>query len=513
MHHVKAARTLSVCVLLAICGCKTLPPRPPTPEVRALSPATAGALAEAAAALTSMVPAGHSGFLLLDRNDEALKWRLALIDSATTSIDAQYFIWDSDAAARLLFDRLLRAADRGVRVRLLVDDLPFAKKDRDIAAISMHPHFDVAIFNPIGARRGPIRVTMHFLFNLRELNRRMHNKLLIVDNRAAIFGGRNIGNAYFGLSKKYNFLDLDVIVMGPVVEEASEAFDEYWNADLSYPGIAMSRRARPEDIPRIRENTEKFLVRHRDLLVSYPVERTLRGTAIRGLPYLMETGEAHIIQDEPVRFGEENLRLVDMLASIASPTDKEFLIGTPYLIPDQRFLDAVKDAALRGIKVRIITNSLGSNNHTPVHSHYKKYRRRLLDAGAELYEFRHDPSSAVRSSSDVHPVRAKFTSLHMKVLVSDDRRCFIGSLNQDPRAVTINTENGLYIKSPQLSKRVADDLRLIMSGENAWHAYLDDRGRLRWKSASGTVIRQPARHFGQRIADFFFRLMPIEKHL
>jgi putative cardiolipin synthase len=165
--------------------------------------------------------------MLLIRNDDTLNWRLALIDHAVSSIDAQYFIWEDNETARLLLDRLIKAADRGVRIRLLVDDLPLVAKDRDIAALSNHPYFDIKIFNPGSVRDSTLGAIGEFLLYFRELNRRMHNKLFVVDNQMAIIGGRNIGNPYFGLSKKYNFRDLDVLVAGAVVEELSEAFDEY----------------------------------------------------------------------------------------------------------------------------------------------------------------------------------------------------------------------------------------------------------------------------------------------
>lgn len=194
---------------------------------------------------------------------------LTLNDHATVSIDAQYFIWQADAVGRLLFDRLLKAADRGVRVRLLVDDLIFTPKDRNIAAICQHPNFDIKIFNPGRVRDSTLGAIGEFLLYFKELNRRMHNKLFVVDNRLAIVGGRNIGNEYFGLSKKYNFRDLDVLVIGPVVEEISRSFDVYWNVKLSYPGSAMSSEATIEELQTLREEHEESLSNERDVLASY----------------------------------------------------------------------------------------------------------------------------------------------------------------------------------------------------------------------------------------------------
>ena len=506
---------LAAVTALAFCGCAMLPSPPHTPEVYSLPPAVSGMLAEVSQQISHAHGPEQSGFLLLRRNDEALKWRLALIEHAVSSIDAQYFIWENDEVGRLLFDRLLKAADRGVRVRLLVDDLLFATNDRVIAAICMHPNFDIKIFNPGRVRDSRLGGLGEFLLYFRELNRRMHNKLFVVDNRLAIVGGRNIGNSYFGLSKKYNFRDLDVLVAGPVVEETSHAFDEYWNEEISYPGSAMSGKATIEDLQLIREATTKYLTKQREILVSYPIQPVQWKQALRQLPSLMEVGEAHFLQDVPISFDGEEHRLSDMLGELVEPNHKELTIVTPYLIPVRggSFLANLTRLSSEGVKIKIITGSMGANNHTAAHSHYKKYRRRILATGAELYEFRHDPSPDIRAISDVPPIHAKFISLHIKVLVGDRKRCFVGSLNLDPRALKINTENGLYIQSPGLSKQLAEHFDALMAPENAWRVYLNEKNKLRWESSLGTVSRQPARSFGQRIADFFFRLLPIESQL
>jgi putative cardiolipin synthase len=226
----------------------------------------------------------------------------------------------------------------------------------------------------------------------------------------------------------------------------------------------------------------------------------------------MHAGEAHFIQDEPVTYGGEEYRLQDMLRYLSEPSHEELIMVTPYLIPGG-LLERMNELAAEGVQIKIITGSMGANNHTAAHSHYKKYRRRVLATGAELYEFRHDPSPAIRDISDVPPVHSDFISLHVKALVGDRKRCFVGSVNLDPRALEINTENGLYIESPGLCGQLAEQFDAMMSPENAWHVYLNENNQLRWESSSETVSIQPARSFGQRIADFFFRLMPIESQL
>ena len=202
-----------------------------------------------------------------------------------------------------------------------------------------------------------------------------------------------------------------------------------------------------------------------------------------------------------------------MLDYLAEPSHEELVMVSPYLIPVKGFLEGLKRLEDEGVNVKMLTGSMGANNHTIAHSHYKKYRRRILNAGSELFEFRHDPSAVMLEKSDVPPVQSKFVCLHVKAFVGDRRRCFIGSLNLDPRAIKLNTENGLYIESPLLAMELAREFELMMAPENAWRVFLNEEDKLRWESSAGTVSSQPARSFGQRISDFFFRLVPIEKQL
>jgi putative cardiolipin synthase len=341
----------------------------------------------------------------------------------------------------------------------------------------------------------------------------MHNKLFIADNHIAIVGGRNIGNEYFGLSKKYNFRDLDVLLVGPVLPELSNAFDDYWNADISYPGGAMSDKASIEEIELIRRNDELYLSEQSYVLSSYPLIPKDWSEEFRQLLDELIPGKAYFIQDVPVQTGEDEYRVFDMLDYIAKPDQQELIIVSPYFIPTEKLLNKLDEILSTGLKVSIITASMGANNHTAAHSHYKKYRRRLLESGVLLYEMKHDLPAKTRMISDVPPVQADFTCLHVKAMVADRKRCFVGSLNLDPRAIEINTENGVYIESPDLCEQLADQFDALMSPENAWRVFLNEDNQMRWESSSGTVSMQPARHFWQRISDFFFRLLPIESQI
>jgi putative cardiolipin synthase len=500
---------------LILGGCATLKVPPSVEDVYSMAPAAKGDLAQAAGQFGEKYTQGESGFLIISRNKEAFEWRLALIDEAVQSIDAQYFIWQKDETGTLLFDRLLKAADRGVRVRLLVDDMVFAGKDRNIAAIARHPNFDIKIFNPGNVRNSLFGLTAasDFLLNFKQLNRRMHNKLMVVDNQFAIVGGRNIGNAYFGLSKKYNFRDLGLLVTGPVLLELSAAFDLYWNIDLAYPAGALSDEATLEDLEPIRREVETYLSERKKILASYPLEPIDWQDRFSHLADKLSPGKAYFLQDKPVRIGEEEYRLWDMLDHIAGPTKHEITIVTPYFIPTKDFGKNLTEINNKDVKISLVTASMGANNHTAAHSHYKKYRRDILATGAELFEVKHDLPADMKEISDVPPVQSKFISLHIKALVADRVRCFVGSLNMDPRALVLNTENGLYIESPELCGDLADQFDTLMDPDIAWHVYVDADNYLQWESSTGTVSVQPARSFGQRIADFFFRLLPLESQL
>ena len=279
------------------------------------------------------------------------------------------------------------------------------------------------------------------------------------------------------------------------------------------PSWALSKRGTTEDVDELRANIMTTLQEAGEKISSYPIAPKDWSSELHHLPGQMKYGTANFLQDDPGDVDDDLPRLLELIFDEVNPSEEEVRIVSPYFIPGDEFLKEVKHLVDQGIKVKFLTGSLGSNNHTVAHSHYKKYRRRILETGAELYEFRHDPSSEIRDASNVTPVVAQFISLHAKTIVGDRDRCFIGSLNLDPRSVVINTENGMIIDSPDLADELATFIDQLMSPENSWQVYLDEKNRMRWKSSEGVVSRQPARKFSQRIADFIFRLIPIESQL
>ena len=322
---------------------------------------------------------GNSEFFKLFRNDDAMRWRLLLADMAEETLDMQYFIWKGDASGELLLDRVIKAADRGVRVRILVDDIYLIGADRTVAALSQHPQIEMRLFNPAKGRTGSIVLRgLELLGNIEQLNHRMHNKLIVADNRFAIVGGRNIGNEYFGLNPKHNFTDFDVLAVGPVAKKVSASFDIYWNNQWAYPGEALLQNYKNRDLlPELRAELQEQLVKNEKLLVEFQQQNEEWNRMLVKLARDLDDGTATVIYDEPL-VGEviPPAQLVETLGELAVNAQRELLISTPYFIPHEDFYQAAPDLISRGVRVVILTNSLGSTNHPIVHSGYKKTPRK-----------------------------------------------------------------------------------------------------------------------------------------
>ena len=506
------------CMFLAS-GCATLEKNPDRDFSLTKDPAPDGPLADADNRVMQGRTPNESAFLLVPENDEALQWRLAMIDSAVKSIDIQTFIWANDEAGRLIAKRLFDAAKRGVRVRILIDDFMEGWKDAGIYVASLHENTEIRRFNPGRIRSGILTPLLEMGLKFETLNRRMHNKQMVFDNRWAIVGGRNIDNHYFGLHEKYNFRDMDLLLTGDIVEDLADDFDEYWNSPYAYPGSHLLRKMSDERITRRRDAFYAQLDTDRTFFEKTPIlfDPQDWSETLNGLQGRMVYGVAVNLQDPPVVRGnrkkQEQDRLLGRLGEVTIKNAEETHIISPYLIPPDRVLNRIREMAERGGRIHILTASLASNNHTSAHSHYKKYRKRLIRAGAELWEFNHQPGTHMRRISDTPPIEAEFISLHIKAFVQDRRRVYMGSLNLDPRSLDINTENIMVIESPDLAAQLIDQFDRMTQPENAWKVYLDYAGHLQWNSAGGHRRSQPARSPGQRVMDFTLRLLPIEGQL
>ncbi len=513
-----AARNLRILWLLFITllflACATLP----EPETKTVSfsyePPLDSRLAVVTRNLIVDVDDGTSGFLKLFRNDDAMHWRLLLTDMAEETLDMQYFIWKDDASGDLLLDRVIKAADRGVRVRILVDDIGVIGADRTVAALSQHPQIEVRLFNPMKGRSSSIILfALEFLGNIEELNHRMHNKLIVADNRFAVVGGRNIGNEYFGLNRKHNFTDFDVIAFGTVAKKISASFDLYWNNQWAYPGEALLQNYKNQELlPRLLEELQEHMDKKEKLLVEFQQQNPDRKTLLERLEQNMKHGTASVIYDEPL-VGEEipPVQLAETLGELARNPQHELLISTPYFVPHEDFYEAVPLMISRGVRVVILTNSLGSTDHPIVHSGYKKHRKNVINMGVELFEMRHDATA--RGKFDTPPVQSKAFGLHAKYMIIDRKFTFVGSLNLDPRSIYINTEMGLIIDSEKLAEAVVQEFEGELKPENSWQVLLDEKNRLSWKAGDTIIRRDPARSFWQRFQSWFFGLFDLDDQL
>ena len=389
-----------------------------------------------------------------------------------------------------------------MKVRLLVDDLLLIAKDKTLVAIHEQPNIQFRIFNPWRNRiagRG-----VEFVGRFDQLNTRMHNKLLIADNHATILGGRNIGDFYFGLSHSYNFHDLDVLGIGPVARQASDMFDHFWNSSWVISASALPQKVDDKYVAR---KSQQLIERIQaaESLAGFDLEPQSWTDELNQLSGELKFGSSEFIYDK-IENGELVEGVTGPMGAILKSAEHEILLANAYIIPDQSFIDEINHLTGKGVRVRILTNSLASHDVPAVNSHYQKWRIPIVEAGAELYELRRDP--AIKSRVDTPPVSSKFTGLHTKAFVVDRHKVFIGSMNFDPRSVNINTEMGVVIDSASLGAEMVKLVNRDMGSENAWQVKLNEQGKLFWVNSDETVTRQPARNAWQRFMDGFFKIFP-----
>jgi putative cardiolipin synthase len=454
-------------VALAVSGC-ALPKnvvRPPSSALLDTDQTTLGALIAPAVAAHP----GESGFVLYNTGEGAIRARVALADVAQSSIDAQYFMWAGDAIGRVLVDRILAAADRGVRVRLLIDD--YSDRGHDVAfeTLDAHPNIEVRVYNPFA--RGWLRV-LQLLGRFTELNRRMHNKVFAADGRVAVVGGRNLSDDYFGLGDKLDFRDFDLLAIGPVVAQAECAFDQYWNSKWSYP-ITSLRKASSQ--AKQRRALEHFHDKVKDDLARFPYALPRdRGQALAWLERFRGTaiwGRAEVVYSDPNRPGKPAKAppgiVWNRMVALARQAEHEIVAENAYLVPEQKSAPGYRELRERGVTVRLLTNSLASTDEVPVNAHYSTTRPRLAELGVELYEMK--PWAASRELYLAHAAKSKaHLALHGKAAVFDRRIVFVGSFNLDPRSASLDTETVFVIDSPELAAQFLDAFATDFEAVNAW---------------------------------------------
>ncbi|MCA0395385.1 MAG: phospholipase D family protein [Proteobacteria bacterium] len=457
---------------------------------------------------------GKTGAILLPEGLDAFASRAISARQAGRSLDLQYYIWHDDLTGHLLMYEAWQAAERGVRVRMLLDDINTSGKDAALLALDTHPNIEIRVYNPFRNRDGIARL-LEMVQRMFSITHRMHNKAWIADNRVAVLGGRNIGSEYFDAHGDTNFRDLDVVLFGPEVQQASVIFDEFWNSEAVVPIAQLNRKSRrklDEVLAQIKEEARGETARR--FLDKVDLSPSVRAYFAQELtPFWSDT--LRILSDPPLKWKAEP-RVDGLVAELGDKLDKtrhKALLISPYFVPGDdgvaEFASLVRD---RGAQVGVITNSLAANDVVAVHGGYANYRKPLLQAGVQLYEIR--PHTA---QSDSSLFGSSGASLHTKAFLVDDRHGFIGSFNLDPRSIDLNTEMGVLFDDPALGRALRDEYLRLAGPEKSYWVYLNADGDLRWLDRAADPPQvldvEPESTRAQRAKAWIVRWLPIESQL
>ncbi len=521
MSATSARRAALLVVALVLNACAaSLPPLRNRAVTTVLADTTSTALSRGLTPSALERP-GETGVQLLASPLDAFAARIALAAAAERSLDIQYYIWHADRTGQLMFEEIWKAAERGVRVRLLLDDLSTSGLDGTLTALDAHPKIDIRLYNPIVQRRTR---WLAFMTDFGRLNRRMHNKSFTSDNVVTIVGGRNIGDAYFGLHEELLFADLDVVAAGAVVADVSRQFDEYWNSASSYPVAQLIRAASEKQKAAL---LARFaVVRAESASVAYirAAESTPLVANLESRRPRLQWSPAELVYDDPAKTRalvprEELLLFPDMMRATGRPLQR-FDLVSPYFVPMPGGTATFANLVAQGVRVRVLTNSLAATDVAAVHAGYAKWRRKLLKAGVVLYEFHPEARQAASTASHrggsgfgVRRSRAPL-GLHAKTFAVDSARVFIGSFNFDPRSAMLNTELGLVIQSPSLARQLHREFDELVP-QISFEAILGPGGRgIQWveQTPQGEVLHRSEPRAGllRRFNVSLLKLLPLD---
>ena len=528
-----ASRLLAfIAVAAFVSGCATLPPGSsyPKTESSALAQPELTRLGRQFADAARRNP-GASGFRMLAVGVDGFLARVQMIDAAERTLDLQYFIFRTDETGKLLAAAVLRAADRGVRVRLMLDDGETKPGDEQMAALDAHPQIEIRVYNPFAYRGSSLFLRgLEFSFNSARLDYRMHNKLMVVDNSIALVGGRNVGDQYFQIDPESQYADDDVFAAGPMVQRLSATFDEFWNCALAIPARALTKGMTSEAaLAKYRE----VLTAHRQQVKADGMDYSTRIASGEPLASILSGklpliwARAQLVYDSPDKKSVDKGEMVGRLmhkpvAAAVADVQSELLMISPYLIPGDEGMQLFADLRKRNVTVRILTSSLEATTVILAQAGYMKYRVPLLEMGAELYEIRSLLGNSRGSGQTASISRFGNYSLHAKLFALDRERLFIGSMNFDQRSMHLNTEIGLIIDSPELAQQAARRFEAMASPPNSYQVLLQPRdgGRppeLIWRTQErGKLVdydREPARNNAQRLQVKLLRLVAIDEEL
>jgi cardiolipin synthase C len=456
---------------------------------------------------------GTTGVAMVSSNLDAFAARSLSARRAGRSLDLMYHIWHSDLTGRLLAYDVLKAADRGVRVRLLLDDINDYGRDPAYLALDDHPDIELRIFNPSRARKGRLRRGVEMALRPVSMTRRMHNKAWIADGVLAIVGGRNVGDGYFDAAEASNYRDLDLLMVGDAVEQTAEIFDQYWNSSVVIPIRALSKEAGADRaavhqrfLDQVRSESSRPYLDH--VQTRSNLARALEEIEMHFLE------NVRVISDPPEKaLRDRNERwLKNMLSPLVVGASRTIEITSPYFVPRRESAKALVELVERGVDVAILTNSLAATDVAAVHSGYSRHRRRLIKGGVRLFELQ--PHGL---GSDISLFGSKGTGLHTKAFVADSRIGFIGSFNFDPRSASLNTEMGVLFEHPPLARKMREVFELETSPLMSYRVSLSKDGQLRWEGgaqgAKKVFNREPETHWSRRLAVWLIAWLPIQSQL
>jgi putative cardiolipin synthase len=445
-----------------------------------------------------------AGLYRLDSGVDALSARVGLIERAEKAIDIQSYLIKDDISGNLVALHLAAAADRGVRVRLLMDDALTDEVDSGLLSLDEHDKIEVRVFNPFPRRRSRL---VSLLANFNILNRRMHNKSFTVDNQVTIVGGRNIADEYYRTGGATEFIDEDLLAIGPPVDAVSDSFDQYWNSPEAIPMAAFDRMVAHSRVTESVEEARKYVDQHSDTAFLKGVDGRLIEDLIAGRLELV-SADAEVVQDGPEQvrnlIRREASATSVYLQKMVSAATEEVIVISPYFVPQQQGVDFFGALVKKGVRIVIITNSLASTNHSSVHAVYARYRKPLLRHGIELYE--------LRPRSEAMQTETKLT-LHSKVATVDKRKLFVGSFNLDPRSLYLNTEMGMAVTSPVLAGRMANSI-LDSLADSSYKLRLSKKGKLQWLLQTAgieeIITTEPQSSLWRRFLTKLMSFLPIE---
>jgi len=507
------ARGAWLTLWLLVAGCAQLPPRPMMPVATAV-PAGVGAELDRLIATQEESHPGASGFRLVSDGPEGFAIRAMASRIAGRSIDVQTYIWNGDTTGLALASILLAAADRGVKVRLLVDDMDARAKNDGLAALDAHPDIEVRMFNPLPSRSGTMAFFIDFLGDAKRLNHRMHNKTWIVDNRIAVVGGRNLGDEYFGADTEVNFVDLDFAMVGPVVRDASASFDRYWNSEVVYPiSVLSAENVSPEALEQLRG---KLAVAMEEAKKSRYAEALRRDDAIARLVGgdwpMTWTSTYRFIADDPSKATRDpdpkNSHVLAAIVPLLRDAQKDMTIISPYFVPGKDGTANLARSAQAGKGIRILTNSLAANDVAMVYGAYEQYREKLLESGVQLWELKPLPGSKTTYSM----FGSGGSSLHTKGLSVDEETLVVGSYNLDARSTELNCEQVVMVGSPELARKFMGIFDQQASGERSWKVTLSE-GHTSWTDGMKTYDSAPEASAGRKFQAWLAGVLPIEAQL